>query len=115
MRKLDGIFKGVKCMIKGCHCLASYKISEIPTEKNSDTFIKMELTTYVCEDHFNFIMTREENWGMEDNREFEEEEMDRGCCSECGEGYDNEEEWKYNTECELCGHPIPEHLIIKRP
>ena len=39
----------------------------------------------------------------------------RGCCSECGEGYDNEEEWLYNTECELCGHPIPEHLIVKRP
>lgn len=38
----------------------------------------------------------------------------RGCCSECGEGYDNEEEWMYNTECELCGHPIPEHLIIKK-
>jgi PHP family Zn ribbon phosphoesterase len=39
---------------------------------------------------------------------------DRGCCDECGEGYDNEEEWKYNVECELCGHPIPKHLIIKK-
>lgn len=39
----------------------------------------------------------------------------RGCCQECGEGYDNEEEWLYNTECALCKHPIPEHLIIKRP
>jgi len=39
----------------------------------------------------------------------------RGCCSECGEGYDNEEEWLYNTKCALCGHPIPEHLIVKRP
>ena len=38
----------------------------------------------------------------------------RGCCDECGEGFDNEEEWLYNTECEICGHPIPEHLIIKR-
>lgn len=43
-----------------------------------------------------------------------EQPKSRGCCSECGEGFDNEEEWKYNTECELCGHPIPEHLIIKR-
>lgn len=42
-------------------------------------------------------------------------EESRGCCDECGEGYDNEEEWLYNTECELCGHPIPEHLIIKKP
>lgn len=41
-------------------------------------------------------------------------ELSRGCCSNCGEGLDNEEEWKYNTECELCGEPIPEHKIIKR-
>ena len=38
---------------------------------------------------------------------------DRGCCDNCGEGFDNEEDWKYNTECEVCGEPIPEHLIIK--
>jgi hypothetical protein len=43
-----------------------------------------------------------------------ESSKSRGCCSECGEGYDNDEEWLYNTECELCGHPIPEHLIVKR-
>ena len=39
----------------------------------------------------------------------------RGYCSECGEGYDNEPQWKYNTKCELCGNPIPEHLIISKP
>ena len=39
---------------------------------------------------------------------------DRGCCDNCGEGFDNEEEWRYNTECEVCGEPIPEHLIIKK-
>lgn len=38
---------------------------------------------------------------------------DRGCCEECGEGYDNEPEWKYNTECAVCGEPIPENKIIK--
>ena len=38
----------------------------------------------------------------------------RGCCENCGEGYDNEEDWKYNTECEICGYPIPEHLIIRK-
>jgi uncharacterized protein (DUF983 family) len=48
-------------------------------------------------------------------KEEDEEEVNRGCCEECGEGYDNEPEWRYNTECELCGHPIPEHLIIKKP
>lgn len=47
--------------------------------------------------------------------EEDEEKGSRGCCSECGEGFDNEPEWKYNTECELCGEPIPEHLIIKKP
>lgn len=39
----------------------------------------------------------------------------RGCCEECGEGYDNEPEWKYNTKCEICGHPIPKDKIIKKP
>jgi len=49
------------------------------------------------------------------NEKTTEEYKSRGCCEECGEGFDNEEEWKYNTHCELCGHPIPDHLIIKRP
>lgn len=56
-------------------------------------------------------------WDEEEEDEDDEEEfpiMDRGCCSECGEGYDNEEEWLYNTECEVCGHPIPDNLIIKK-
>jgi PHP family Zn ribbon phosphoesterase len=48
------------------------------------------------------------------SKEDDNEEKGRGCCSECGEGYDNEEDWKYNTECECCGHPIPENLIIKK-
>ena len=39
----------------------------------------------------------------------------RGCCSKCGEWYDNEQEWLYNTKCEICGHPIPKDLIIKKP
>jgi len=39
--------------------------------------------------------------------------MNRGCCDNCGEGYDNEISWVYNTECEICEHPIPSHLIIK--
>jgi hypothetical protein len=57
-------------------------------------------------------------WDEDEEDEDDEEElpiMDRGCCSECGEGYDNEEEWLYNTECEVCGHPIPDNLIIKKP
>jgi predicted nucleic acid-binding Zn ribbon protein len=39
---------------------------------------------------------------------------DRGCCDECGEGYDNEPEWRYNTECAVCGEPIPKDKIIKK-
>jgi hypothetical protein len=57
-------------------------------------------------------------WEEEEEDEDDDEELpfaDRGCCSECGEGYDNEPEWLYNTECELCGHPIPEHIIVKKP
>lgn len=28
-----------------------------------------------------------------------------GCCPECGEGYDNEEDWLELKECAICGHP----------
>ena len=42
------------------------------------------------------------------------ETITRGCCDNCGEGFDNEAEWRYNTECEVCGEPIPKHLINKR-
>ena len=41
-----------------------------------------------------------------------EPKSNRGCCEECGEGFDNEEEWKYNTECAVCGEPIPEDKVI---
>ena len=37
----------------------------------------------------------------------------RGSCGECGEGFDNEKDWRYNTECEMCGEPIPDELVIK--
>ncbi len=38
-------------------------------------------------------------------------EVISSCCPNCGEGYENDDEWANNTECELCGHPIPKHLI----
>lgn len=57
----------------------------------------------------------EEDEVYEEDEDDENDENDRGCCYECGEGYDNEPEWLYNTKCEVCGHPIPEHLIIKKP
>ena len=28
-----------------------------------------------------------------------------GCCPECGEGYENEENWIHLDSCALCGHP----------
>lgn len=49
-------------------------------------------------------------WGIK-----EKNQPDRGSCSECGEGYDNDEEWLYNTKCAVCGHSIPAHLIIEEP
>jgi hypothetical protein len=47
------------------------------------------------------------------NKQKEKESQGRGCCEECGEGFDNDEDWKYNTECGACGHPIPEDKIIR--
>ena len=55
------------------------------------------------------------NWtDISHEDKIQEIESDRGCCGACGEGYDNEEEWKYNTKCGCCGSPIPKHLIIKK-
>jgi hypothetical protein len=57
---------------------------------------------------------------LTDDIEFESDVLptkvisDRGCCDECGEGYDNEPEWRYNTECAVCGEPIPKDKIIKK-
>jgi hypothetical protein len=51
---------------------------------------------------------------IEESREDDKKSKNRGCCDACGEGYDNEEEWKYNTKCGCCGSPIPKHLIIKK-
>lgn len=42
------------------------------------------------------------------------ESKNRGCCDECGEGFDNEVDWRYNTHCAVCGHPIPKNKIIKK-
>ena len=60
-----------------------------------------------------------EEWENDGRPDEDDNDVDisncRGCCPECGEDYDNEEEWKYNTNCAVCGHPIPDHLIIKKP
>jgi len=51
---------------------------------------------------------------MKDNQKIlSDTKVSRGCCDNCGEGFDNEEDWKYNTECAVCGEPIPENKIIK--
>ena len=34
-----------------------------------------------------------------------ERNSNSGCCPECGEGYDNEEDWISLDTCALCGHP----------
>ena len=33
------------------------------------------------------------------------EQDSSGCCPECGEGYENEEDWSELDSCALCGHP----------
>jgi hypothetical protein len=34
-----------------------------------------------------------------------ERDSSNGCCPECGEGYENEEDWAELDSCALCGHP----------
>jgi hypothetical protein len=62
------------------------------------------------------ILKIKEEFDKEIDEYIEEDKKskNRGCCGACGEGYDNEEEWKYNTKCGCCGSPIPKHLIIKK-
>ena len=69
--------KSVKCKIAGCKNLASHKVGEENIwfrldPKESNEFFEFEnthnLTTYLCEEHFNFVMTRETNFKMEDHR-----------------------------------------------
>jgi hypothetical protein len=64
----------VKCMIRGCRNLASHKVGEqdIKDEQGDVDFMNMrilhELTTYLCEDHFTWLMDREEQYFREDPR-----------------------------------------------
>jgi len=70
--------KGEKCMVKGCKKLASHKIGEyniFDRERQQgphESFnMSHELTTYLCDDHFTNIMTREEKHGLPDTRKFD--------------------------------------------
>lgn len=69
--------KGVKCMIKGCRNLATHKIGEeniwFNDEQENENRKKFDLvhnlTTYVCDECFKHIMTRETEYNtIEDNR-----------------------------------------------
>lgn len=44
-----------------------------------------------------------------------ETKTNRGWCDECGEDFDLKPEWKYNTHCGECGHPIPPKKILYKP
>lgn len=71
--------KGVKCMVVGCRELASHKVGEeniwwghegddeYPAHQQFER--SHNLTTYLCEEHFKFVMTRETEYNtIEDNR-----------------------------------------------
>jgi hypothetical protein len=68
--------KGVKCMIVGCGNLASHKVGEEniwDKTEEKEQYEKFEnchnLTTYLCEEHFDFVITREEKYNtIKDNR-----------------------------------------------
>ena len=75
--KIPKSCKGVKCMIRGCRNLASHKIGEEniwfdddDEKENHERFnFGHNLTTYVCDECFEHIMTRETEYNtIEDNR-----------------------------------------------
>jgi hypothetical protein len=70
------------------------------------TVVKIPIFNYLSEEYLNPI-TKEKV-----NRDGSFMLPERGCCDECGEGFDNESEWRYNTECELCEEPMDEKDII---
>ena len=70
--------QGKKCMVRGCTNLASHKIAEVNVFDEETQLLDYglfaqshELTTYLCDEHFKFIMTREEKHNLPDNRIFE--------------------------------------------
>jgi hypothetical protein len=73
--KLPGSVKGVKCMIVGCQNMASHKVGEenpwnphFEEEQYREFEMRHNLTTYLCSEHFDWLMHREEIYFREDNR-----------------------------------------------
>lgn len=77
---IPGTCRGSKCMIEGCTNLAAHKVAEENAwnnmdypendekEKYKEFGHRHEDTTYICEEHFKHLMSREEHYGMLDNR-----------------------------------------------
>ena len=71
---------GVKCMVKGCSNLSSHKVIEdnIWWSAGQDNNDERELCvrqrsahglgSYLCDEHFDMIMSREEKYDMPDDR-----------------------------------------------
>jgi len=77
MKKIPLYCQGEKCMVTGCNQLASHKIAEVNVfdeETQSEEYTRFseshELTTYLCDECFEKIMTRDEQHGLVDNRNF---------------------------------------------
>lgn len=73
--KIPLVCKGLKCMILDCQELAAHKIGEeniwfkdIESIEYQNSINKHNDTTYVCHSHFEFIMSRDENYNLKDDR-----------------------------------------------
>lgn len=74
---IPGYCHGTKCMLDGCTNLAAHKVTEenaynkvFQTEEYSIHNNCYPLSTYICEEHFIELMTRNEVYGTKDNRNF---------------------------------------------
>lgn len=73
--KIPASCLGVKCMVQNCPELASHKVGELNVwdeESQSEEYSAFnkshELTSYLCNLHFDLIMTRDSKIIVNDNR-----------------------------------------------
>lgn len=74
---IPGACDSVKCMVQDCQNLASHKIVEEniwnygeENEEREKFDRGIQLSSYLCDYHFNLVMTRDTNYSMKDQRNF---------------------------------------------